>query len=107
MLMSVQPGADTALEITPYVDSFAEIDGLRLHLQDYGAPGKPAMLCVHGGGANGHWYDFVAHGFNSDYHVRTVDLRGHGDSEWDATDPPNYNYTRHAADLHALTEALD
>ena len=107
MQMSVQADAQTAFELAAYEDHFVEIDGLRLHIQDYGTLGKPPMLCVHGGGANGHWYDFVAHGFNADYHVRAVDLRGHGDSDWDDSNPPNYNYTRHAADIHELTEKLD
>jgi len=107
MPIPVQPDAQTALEPAAYVESFVEIDGLRLRVQDYGASGKPPMLWVHGGGANAHWYDFVAQGFNADYHVRAVDLRGHGDSEWDNSDPPNYAYTRHAADIHALTQALD
>ena len=107
MPMPVQQNAQTAFEPATYVESFVEIDGLRLHLQDYGASGKPHMLCVHGGGANAHWYDFVAQGFNADYHVRAVDLRGHGDSEWDNSNPPDYDYTRHAADIHELTEKLD
>ena len=107
MAMPVQPNAQTALEPAAYGESFVEIDGLRLHVQDYGAAGKPPLLCVHGGGANAHWYDFVAQGFNADYHVRAVDLRGHGDSEWHNSDPPNYDYTRHAADIHELTEELD
>ena len=107
MPMPVQPNAQTALEPAAYVESFVEIDGLRLHVQDYGTSGKPPMLCVHGGGANAHWFDFVAQGFNADYHVRAVDLRGHGDSEWDNSNPPNYDYTRHAADIHELTEKLD
>lgn len=107
MLMPVQPSAQSAFEPAAYVECFVEIDGLRMHVQDYGAAGKPPMLCVHGGGANAHWYDFVAQGFNADYHVRAVDLRGHGDSEWHDSNPPNYNYTRHAADLHELTEKLD
>jgi pimeloyl-ACP methyl ester carboxylesterase len=104
---AVQSNAQTALEPAAYVESFVEVDGLRLHVQDYGASGKPPILCVHGGGANAHWYDFVAEGFNTDYHVRAVDLRGHGDSDWDNSNPPNYKYSRHAADLHALTEELD
>ncbi|MES2562845.1 MAG: alpha/beta hydrolase [Pseudomonadota bacterium] len=107
MQMPAQPNAQSALEPAAYVESFVNIDGLRLHVQDYGTSGKPHMLCVHGGGANAHWYDFVAQGFTSDYHVRAIDLRGHGDSEWHDANPPNYNYTRHAADIHALTEALD
>jgi pimeloyl-ACP methyl ester carboxylesterase len=39
--------------------------------------------------------------------VRAVDLRGHGDSEWDSSDPPDYSYARHAGDIHELTAALD
>jgi pimeloyl-ACP methyl ester carboxylesterase len=107
MQMPVQPNAQTALQPAAYVESFVEIDGLRLHVQDYGTSGKPPMLCVHGGGANGHWYDFVAEGFTADYHVRAVDLRGHGDSDWDNSNAPNYDYSRHAADIHELTEKLD
>lgn len=105
--MSVRPNAEPAFEPAGYTEYFVAIDGLRLRVQDYGSVGKPPMLCVHGGGANGHWFDFVAAGFNADYHVRTVDLRGHGDSDWDRATPPNYNYTRHAADIHELTEKLD
>ena len=97
----------TALEPAAYHEYFVEIDGLRMHVQDYGTSGKPPMLCVHGGAANAHWYDYVARGFNADYHVRAIDLRGHGDSGWDNADPPNYNYSRHAADIHELTETLD
>jgi esterase len=107
MPMPVPANAQSALELAAYDEYFVEIDGLRLHVQDYGSAGKPPMLCVHGGGANGHWYDFVAHGFTADYHVRAIDLRGHGDSDWDNSDPPNYNYSRHAADIHELTEKLD
>ena len=107
MPLPAEPNTQTAFEPAAYTESFVEIDGLQLHLQDYGTSGKPPMLCVHGGGANAHWYDFVAEGFNADYHVRAVDLRGHGDSEWHDSDPPNYNYTRHAADLHELTQKLD
>ncbi len=107
MLNSAQPRVHCAPEPAPYTERFVEIDGLRLRLQDYGTAGKPPMLCVHGGAANAHWYDFVAAGFTADYHVRAIDLRGHGDSDWDQSESPNYDYTRHAADIHELTEKLD
>jgi len=29
-----------------------------------------------------------------------LDQRGHGDSEWDRSAHPEYNYDRYAADLH-------
>jgi pimeloyl-ACP methyl ester carboxylesterase len=107
MPMPVRPNAQTALEPAAYVEYFVAIEALKLRVQDYGTAGKPAVLCVHGGAANAHWFDFVAQGLNADYHVRAVDLRGHGDSAWDNSDPPNYNYSRHAADIHELTEKLD
>lgn len=91
----------------PYTEQTVRIAGLDLRLQDYGAAGKAPMLCLHGGAANAHWYDFVAHGFTHDYHVRALDFRGHGDSDWDPADPPDYSYERHAADVHELTEKLD
>jgi pimeloyl-ACP methyl ester carboxylesterase len=90
-----------------YSEQFLTIDGLRLRVQDYGTAGKPAMLCLHGGAANAHWYDFVAGGFTADYHVRALDFRGHGDSEWHPGTPPVYGYHRHAADVNELAEKLD
>ena len=41
----------------------------------------------------------------SDYHVRSIDLRGHGDSEW--IDPPAYLYKDYAADLDEAARKLD
>lgn len=99
--------ASTMPTPAPYTEAWVEVAGLKLRLQDYGTPGKPAMLCLHGGAANAHWYDFVASGFTADYHVRALDFRGHGDSDWDPADPPDYTYERHAADVHELTQKLD
>jgi pimeloyl-ACP methyl ester carboxylesterase len=105
--MSVPLNAQTPLDPAPYTERWLEVAGLKLRIQDYGTAGKPSMLCLHGGAANAHWYDFVAHGFTGDYHVRAVDLRGHGDSDWDTGPRPDYSYARQAADLHELTEKLD
>jgi pimeloyl-ACP methyl ester carboxylesterase len=105
--MSASPNTKAMLEPAAYSEHFVPIAGLRLRVQDYGTAGKPAMLCLHGGAANAHWYDFVAHGFDHDYHVRAVDLRGHGDSDWDASASPDYSYARQAADVHELTHKLD
>jgi pimeloyl-ACP methyl ester carboxylesterase len=100
-------GADAAFEPAAYAEQMVPIATLELHVQDYGVSGKAPILCVHGGAANAHWFDFVARGFHPDYHVRAVDLRGHGDSAWDTSRAPDYSYKRHAADIHELTEKLD
>jgi pimeloyl-ACP methyl ester carboxylesterase len=105
--MSTQPYNTAALKPAPYTDRFVEVDGLKLHVQDYGTAGKPQMLCVHGSAAHAHWFDFVASGLTDDFHVLAPDLRGHGDSEWDRAANPEYNYDRYAADLHELCEKLD
>jgi pimeloyl-ACP methyl ester carboxylesterase len=105
--MSAQLHAPAVLKPAPYTEQYVEIAGLKLRLQDYGTAGKPQMLCLHGGAANAHWYDFVAQGFTADYHVRAVDLRGHGDSQWDNSPTPSYGYKQHAADVNELAEKLD
>ena len=105
--MSTQSNNTTALKPAPYSDRYVEVAGLKLHVQDYGTAGKPQMLCVHGSAAHAHWFDFVASALTDEYHVLAPDQRGHGDSEWDRSVHPEYNYDRYAADLHELAEKLD
>jgi pimeloyl-ACP methyl ester carboxylesterase len=88
-----------------YTSRFVEAGGVRLHYLDYGTPGRPPMLCLHGGAAHAHWFDFVAPGFNTGYHVRALDQRGHGDSAW--VQPPAYTYEDYASDLAEVVEKLD
>jgi pimeloyl-ACP methyl ester carboxylesterase len=92
-------------EVAPYTSRFIEAGKLKLHYLDYGTEGRPPMLCVHGGAAHAHWFDYVAPGFAPDFHVRAVDLRGHGDSEW--ADPPVYSFEKYASDLNEVVEKLD
>jgi len=105
--MSAQVKPHPPLEPAPYTDRYVEVAGLKLHVLDYGTAGKPQMLCIHGSAAHAHWFDFVAPGLTKDYHVLAPDQRGHGDSEWDRSPEPSYNYDRYAADIHELTEKLN
>lgn len=97
--------AQVGAQPAPYTSKFVEAGGLRLRYLDYGTAGHPAMLCLHGGAAHAHWFDFVAPGFTADYHVRALDQRGHGDSGW--AEPPAYSYERYAKDLVEVVERLD
>ena len=99
-----QQSAQRTVAPASYTSHHVEAGNVRLHYLDYGTAGKPAMLCVHGGAAHAHWFDYVAPGFIGDYHVRSVDLRGHGDS--DHVDPPKYFYEDYAADLNKAVEKL-
>ena len=89
----------------PAASKFVDTGTLKLHYLDYGTEGLPPMLCIHGGAAHAHWFDFVAAGFTRDLHVRSLDLRGHGDSDW--ADPPEYAFADYAADVAAVVEKLD
>jgi pimeloyl-ACP methyl ester carboxylesterase len=89
----------------PSTSGFVEVSGLKLHYLDYGGEGGVPMLCVHGGAAHAHWFDFVAAGFTPEFHVRAIDLRGHGDSAW--TDPPDYSFAKYASDIAQVVEHLD
>jgi hypothetical protein len=55
-----------AVQPAPYTSRFVEVDGLSLHYLDYGTAGRPPMLCVHGGAASGHWFDFMAGDFSAE-----------------------------------------
>ena len=109
MTMQTQSEAIIAASAVPdpaaYTDQHVDAGGLRLHYLDYGTRGRTPMLCVHGGAAHGHWFDYVAPGFNADYHVRALDQRGHGESAW--ADPPSYAYADYAADLDKVAKELD
>jgi pimeloyl-ACP methyl ester carboxylesterase len=92
-------------QAAPFTDGFVEAGKLRLHYLDYGTAGRPTMLCVHGGAAHGHWFDYLAAGFTPDYHVLALDQRGHGDSVW--ADEPAYTYLDFASDIDKAAAMLD
>ena len=53
---------------------------LRLHYVDWGNPGAPPLILLHGGRDHCRNWDWVAADLRRDYHVIAPDLRGHGDS---------------------------
>ena len=64
-------------------DRFFNVNGLRLHVLDWGSEGKQPLILLHGIGRVAHTFDHLAEHFRKDYHVIAVDMRGHGDSGWD------------------------
>ncbi|MFI4976373.1 MAG: alpha/beta fold hydrolase [Caulobacterales bacterium] len=55
---------------------------LRLNYVDWGNPGAPPLILVHGGQDHCRNWDWVAADLRRDYHIIAPDLRGHGDSAW-------------------------
>ena len=74
---------------------------LRLHYVDWGNPGAPPLLLVHGGRDHCRNWDWVAKALRHDWHVLAPDLRGHGDSQWS----PDGNYSM-AAYIYDLAQLI-
>ena len=55
---------------------------LRLNYVDWGNPGAPPLILLHGGRDHCRNWDWVAADLRRDYHIIAPDLRGHGDIAW-------------------------
>jgi len=73
---------------------------LRMHYVDWGNPGAPPLLLVHGGRDHCRNWDWVAQALRRDWHVICPDLRGHGDSQW--SPDGNYSMSAYIYDLAQL-----
>jgi len=87
------------------ISKFVTANGLKLHLLDHGTEGKPPLVCLHGLTGNAHNFDVLAPHLNGSYHVRSLDVRGRGDSAWGP--PDEYDAPHYVADLKSLADALD
>ena len=74
--------------------------GLTIAADVGGAAGAPPILFMHGGGQTRHsWKRAAYRAAERGYHVISIDLRGHGESDW-AQD--GYQLDDYVADAHAL-----
>ena len=96
-------GVNFSAEVEPS-DVYVEANGLRLHYLDWGNPGKPDMLLLHGFAQTCHSWDFVALAFSDRFHVVVLDQRGHGDSDW-APDG-DYSPETQQKDIHAFVQTM-
>src|SRR5213594_132023 len=62
-------------------DGTTALGSLRFHFLDWGTPGRPPILLLHGGAQTAHSWDDVAPDLATDHHVLALDQRGHGDSD--------------------------
>lgn len=54
----------------------------RFHFTEWGEPGLPPVVLLHGGNQSSHSWDLVSLSLADRHHVYALDQRGHGDSEW-------------------------
>lgn len=96
-------GISFTQEVEPE-DKEIVIGGMRFHYLDWGNHHKPPMLLLHGGRLNAHAWDFFALAMRDHFHIRALDQRGHGDSDWS----PDGDYSRsaHQRDVKGFVEAM-
>src|SRR5262245_7288183 len=90
----------------PRAMSFAAADGVTLRADARGDPEAPPVLLLHGGGQMRHAWGGTAEALaRSGRHAISLDLRGHGESDW-ATGETPYRLERFAADVRAVIAQL-
>jgi len=101
----VRAAAPASTTPATYREGTITSEGRRIHYLDWGTPGKPVFIMLHGLGHSAHSYDHIAPQLLPEHRVIAMDLRGHGESEWS----PNGEYSAedYAKDLHALVVQLN
>jgi pimeloyl-ACP methyl ester carboxylesterase len=80
-------------------------DGLRLCVDFAGAPRGRPVIMLHGGGQTRHaWLGAVLTLAARGYYVASMDLRGHGDSEWSSA--VNYTMESQVGDVLAVMSEM-
>jgi pimeloyl-ACP methyl ester carboxylesterase len=88
-----------------HVIEFQGRDGNRIVGTAAGDPGDPSVLLAHGGGQTRHsWHTTTTHLGSSGWYAVSIDLRGHGDSQW-APDG-DYSLDAFSADIEAVAGVL-
>jgi pimeloyl-ACP methyl ester carboxylesterase len=84
---------------------FATPDRLTLAADAWGDASRPPVVLMHGGGQTRHAWGGTARALAAQgWYAVTVDLRGHGDSDW--SPDGNYNLDVFAGDLISVAAAL-
>ena len=81
-------------------------NGIRLAADVAGDPNGPTVVLLHGGGQTRHaWGTTLEVLAGQGWHAHTVDLRGHGESDWAAD--ADYSIEAFAADVVAIANTFD
>jgi esterase len=81
-----------------------DVNGLRVHYLDWGNPGAPPVVCVHGYTSSAQAFNALARRFRDRYHFVAMDVRGHGESAWSPAGA--YQYRDQIGDLAAVVDKL-
>ena len=82
---------------------FTEVRGLRCCVREWGEPGAPRLVFLHGSLDASATFQFLVDAMRRDYHIVAPDLRGHGQSGW-ATQ--GYWFHDYIADVDQLLDEI-
>jgi pimeloyl-ACP methyl ester carboxylesterase len=85
-------------------DKCIAMNGLQLHYVEWGSPGNPSLVLLHGFQSNAHTWDTFSQAMADTYHVLALDQRGHGDTSW--APEGNYASTSSVSDIAGFITAL-
>ncbi len=81
---------------------FQSVNGVSLHLLEWGSANSRPVLMIHGMRGHAHWFTPVGPAVGTRFRALALDLRGHGESEHSAaSEPPTF-----VEDVVALPEAM-
>jgi pimeloyl-ACP methyl ester carboxylesterase len=83
---------------------FTEVQGIKMHYLEWGDPGAPDVLLVHGWTGMGSAWAGVAESLKDRYHVIAPDHRGHGESDKPVT---GYRLRDFVEDMRQLIKNLN
>lgn len=89
---------------TTGTDCFITLNGLRAHYVQWGEPGRPVIVLLHGLRSYARTFEPLALRLAKTHHVLAPDARGRGESEWD---PQRAYYTpSYVSDLEQFADQL-
>ncbi len=98
-----QKGVPFTRESEP-IDRTVQVNGMTFHYLEWGQPGSPLIVMLHGGSQQAHSWDFVSLPLSEHYRIIALDQRGHGDSDW-ASDG-DYTIEAHQQDIDGFVAIL-
>jgi len=91
--------------LTQPAERHLAVNGLRIRFLEWGTPDAPPLVMLHGIARVARCFAHLAPHFADRYRVIAIDMRGHGDSDWDPKGA--YLVADYTADLVALAERLE
>lgn len=91
-------------EITTAEQRHLILGQMRFTYYDWGSPGRPHVLFLHGGGLTSRTWDLVCLALRRQCHCLAFDQRGHGDSEWSPIG--DYSIDAHRRDIERFVDQL-